>query len=328
MSKQDDDLSSIVCESFGLSPKLLYDRISKTVVGQEEAKKVICNTVFLHFVRYCQSVREEKPMKKSNALLMGPTGCGKTFIVRETARAMKELTGYPICPVLEVDCTELSSRGWEGDNLSDIIKEHYQETGGNQATFDTTIVFLDEFDKLCKSAVGQGGTDHNRNTQYNILKMIEGSDLKIKGYGGGVPIGTHNLLFVLAGNFSEVRHARDLKDRTIGFGSVEADPDADFVDYHSELEAAGMATQLVGRVPYVGELGALQPEELSVILTDHLIPEYEDTWKFLNKELIIPKEDREIIVNNCYRRKTGARGLHADLAKFIENDLFNTEFKL
>jgi len=318
-----------------ISPKMIYDEVCKTVVGQDEAKKMIANVVFLHMVRYGQCLKEGKMLKKNNALLMGPTGTGKTFIVRETARALRKLTGLPLCPVLELDCTELSPRGWVGDSISELLNKHHEENRDNMDAFNTTIVFLDEFDKICKPAVSSSGTDHNRNTQYNLLKFIEGADLRgDKSHGSkNVPVGTHHMLFVMAGNFSEVRSARRAKaaakDKTLGFGLTAAEElDKDFVDLHTELDKVGMATQLVGRTPFVGELTELQPIELRKILDDHLIPEYASTWKYLGKKLKVSDDAKEQIVQDCFRRKTGARGLQTDLAKVLEDDIFNTEVRI
>lgn len=308
-----------------ISPKAIYEEISKTVIGQEQAKRMVSNVVFLHFVRYIQSVKEGKLLKKTNSLLMGPTGCGKTFIVREASKAIRKLTGYPICPVLEVDCTELTARGWEGDSLTDHIKDHYEEFGENEATFNSTIVFLDEFDKLCKPAVSSSGNDHNRLTQYNLLKTIEGAEIKIKSsYGIPRKISTHKMMFIMAGNFSEVRALREQRKNVMGFR--QATEEEKFVDFHTELENVGMVTQLVGRTPHVAELYDLEPPDLKIILNEHLLPEIKDTWRYLNRDLNISEKDIEKIVQNCYTRKTGARGLQTDLAKHIEDDLFDAEF--
>jgi ATP-dependent Clp protease ATP-binding subunit ClpX len=309
----------------GLSPRAIYNEVSKKVIGQEEAKRMIATTVFLHFTRYVQGLEQERnDIRKSNALLLGPTGCGKTFLIREAAKAVKKITGYDICPVLEVDCTELSSRGWEGDDLSKLICNHYEEHKDNEATANTTIVFLDEFDKICKPAISKGGSDHNKNTQYNLLKMIEGTKIPYKGR----EIDTSKMLFILAGNFSEVRHARKVngKEKLMGFKEIEQNPKD--IDMHTELENAGMVTQMVGRVPHLAELFELKPEELAIILEDHLLPDYKDTWEFLGKKLILSKKKRDIIVEDCYKRKTGARGLQADLAKIVEDKLFDTELKI
>lgn len=306
-----------------ISPKKIYDEVSKKVIGQEEAKRTISNAMFLHFVNYCRTYdNKEAEAKKCNVLLMGPTGSGKTYIVREAVKAVQKMTGWDVCPMLEVDCTSISAPGWTGDDLDALIGGHYDEHGSNEACFNSSVVFLDEFDKICKSAVGSGGTDHNRNTQYSMLKTIEGTQIKHKKR----TIDTSKMLFIMAGNFSEVRQLEADRGHVMGFRSPEVEET--YVDFHTELEEVGMATQLVGRTPYVAKLNYLTEEELTIILNEHDIPEMEKTWKFLDSKLEIDKDVQKQLVRNAFERKTGARGLQFDLAKHLEDQLFSLEMKI
>lgn len=313
-----------------ISPRKIYDRISQKVVGQEEAKRIISITVFLHFVRYGQHVLDpSKEIKKSNALLMGPTGCGKTFIVREAVKAIQELSQMDICPLLEIDCTEVTPAGYVGETLSELICEHYKEHGrNNEACFNSSIVFLDEFDKICKAAPTSKGEDFNKATQYNLLKIIEGTNIpEVEGRSHtGRALSTHQMLFILAGNFSEVRHNRKNKSKSIGM--VKLEDKNEYFDLFTELEDAGMASQLVGRVPHVAELKELQPHELYDVLDNFLIPSYQETWKYLGKKLRVPEASKRKMSQDCHKRKTGARGLQADLAQYVEHELFDTEFNI
>ena len=311
-----------------LTPKMIYDEVNKTVVGQEEAKKVVANIVFMHFVRYMQNQLGENPAtKKSNALLMGPTGCGKTYIVRETAKAIRKLTGYNVCPTLEVDCTELTPQGYVGDSIKDLLKEHAGEYGGEETALNTTIVFLDEFDKICMNQRGTSGLDMGRGAQYNILKVMEGLTIPaVHKMGGSTPeFDTSDFLFILAGNFAQIRSKRECTKKPIGF--ADHSTAEKFIDYHTELDEAGMATQLVGRTSQVGQLYNLNEPELMEILDRFLIPELESTWDFLGEELKVPKTAKKRIVNNCFRRKTGARGLETDLSKYLEDKIFKLKYK-
>ncbi len=306
-----------------ISPKQIYDRINQKVVGQEAAKRIVSTAMFLHWVRFCQTMREGVPLKKSNILLTGATGTGKTLLVREASQAIKDLTTYQeICPVLEVDCTELTGRGWEGESLTNLLRNFYRKQSGNDVGFASSVIFLDEFDKLCKPAVSSHGVDHNKLTQYNLLKAIEG--IKIPGNSDAPEISTEKMLFIFAGNFSEIRDKRAAVNKQIGFNRDV--PTSSQQDLHTELEATGVSTQLVGRIAQVGELKELTKKELGEVLERFLIPEYTTTWAFLNKTLKVKKSLKEDMIQRCFDRKTGARGLQADLARHVEGDLFDVEF--
>lgn len=312
--------------SVKISPKLIYNEVSKKVVGQEYAKKVISNAIFLHFVSYVQMLTEDAPYtNKPNVLITGPSGCGKTLIVREACSAVRKITGVPVCGMCEIDCTSLSAPGWVGQTLEEEIY-NFCKAGKEEKTFhDSGVIFLDEFDKLCKAAVGSGGTDHNRTTQYSLLKCIEGKVCEVETKRGQGKIDTSHMLFILAGNFSEIRLNRQLKDKQLGF---VATTEESYTDLHVEVERAGAATQIVGRIPYMCEIDALTEEELKEVLINHTIPMMRESWKPLRKQFEITDEDIDRMVESCKERGTGARGLQTDLVKFVENQLFECELRI
>lgn len=309
-----------------LTARAIYDYIDRKVVGQEQAKKIIANATFLHIIRGLQDgITPGLDLKKANALLMGPSGTGKTLIVREAAKAVKHLTGIDYCPILEIDCTALSPKGWQGDHLADAIEKHYFACNDTKI-FETSIVFLDEFDKICIPALGAGGTNHNRNTQYSLLKMVEGTIMQ--GDDKRVAnLNTHRMLFVLAGNFESIRKLREDKDKTIGF-TVSEKTNSELMDIHQELESVGMITELVGRTPFVGELQELTKDNLLDVLDEQLIPEFASTWEFVGRDLYIPESVKEEMVDKTIARKTGARGLQTDLTKYLEDELFDLELTI
>ena len=326
-------ISSCILSS-KLSPKAIYDEVSKKVVGQEQAKRTICTAVFLHFVKFMQaSLQKREDIKRSHVLLMGPSGSGKTYIVREAIKAINTITNLPACPLLEVDCTSITATGWAGEDFEDLLQEHLDEYIENISLFNSSIIFLDEFDKICKPMHGSGGDNFNKNTQYSLLKTVEGIDVKCKRaiLDTGNPVecrpSTKNMLFIMAGNFSEIRDAEDDPRIPIGFKGESEEVDA-FVDIHKRLEDMGMSSQLAGRVAHVGRLDYLTKEELEIVLTEHLIPDYKETWKFMGLDFEITDETKKKIIDDCYGRKLGARGLQVDLAKVLEEHLFEAEFKL
>lgn len=292
-----------------ISPKLIFEEIDKKVVGQDDAKRAVSSSIFLHALRFMQeSLHEGSVTKKSNMMLLGPTGVGKTYMIREAAKAAQKLIGNNnLFPILEVDCTELTARGWTGDDISEVVKKHKSRHAFQPGAYETTIIFLDEFDKLTIPSIGTGGTDHAKNTQYNILKIMEGP-----------------MLFILAGNFAHVRHKRkENAKQSIGFGDrTEGNND---IDIYNELDKSGVATQILGRVSSIAELEQLDSKQLNTILNEHLLPEYRSLFEFIGESLRVPKKVKDSIVAKAIERKTGARGLNADLSKYIEDKLFDIE---
>lgn len=308
-----------------ISPKMIYDYIDDRVVGQKAAKKMVSNAVFLHYVRFIQSYfQPEKQIKKSNLLLMGPSGNGKTLLVRIASEALSALVGYNVCPVLEVDCTTITGTGWVGHDMEELLERHYKDCG-NEDLFHSSIIILDEIDKICGSAISSGGTDHNKITQYSLLKYVEGTDIHIKSKSKN-KLSTHSMLFMFAGNFPQIRHEREKKNNYIGF--TRSADELKNEESHTELEKAGMVTQLAGRISMVAELERLTKEELKEILVDFLIPDRMETFEFMGSSFRLKKQDIEEIVEECNKRNMGARGLEALLDQKLENRVFNCEFTL
>lgn len=310
-----------------ISPKLIHKELNKVVIGQEEAKKTMSCAMFIHFVKFVQSLQLKKEVKKTNTLLLGPSGSGKTLLVREAAKIMQRLTNTELGPVLEVDCTSLSARGWVGDDLNELLEDHYKEHKSNDAIFNSSIIFLDEIDKLCMAAVGQGGTDHNKHTQYNLLKAVEGSEIRLPN--SKKVIDTSKMMFVFAGNFPQIRHAdasrkkpqmgfTERKDKSVKNKSV--------LDVHNKLEEGGMITQLVGRITSVAELQPLQKKDIRKILTDITIPEYLETFDFMGYELGLTRKDVNAIAETAWNRKVGARGLQSALEEYLFDHLYELQF--
>lgn len=309
------------------SPRDIYDYLNERVEGQDEAKKTVSNALFLHYVRFFQRHELETDVPKSNLLLLGPSGNGKTHLMREACKAIPAITGYDLAPMIEIDCTSLTARGWEGDDLSDLLEQHIKDLGSNQAGIESTVVFLDEIDKLCLPGTGKGGTDHNRNTQYNLLKAVEGMEIQMPRRGK--TIDTTNMLFVFAGNFAQIRAIRELEKKpSIGFNDVSQTGKKKALDIATELEKGGMATQLVGRISYIAELDKLSKKELMNILKRFILPERKATWDYMGYKLEISNYYLKKIVDQAYDKGTGARGLAAALDAHLEAELFDLTFKL
>ena len=312
-----------------ISPKSIFDYLEERIVGQKEAKKAISNAVYMHYVRFIQSYYEpEKSIKKSNLLLMGPSGNGKTLLVKTAAEAVSKLVGYDVCPVLEMDATSITGSGWSGHDAEDLLGSHHERCK-NEDVFHSSIVVIDEIDKLCMPAISSGGHDFNKTTQYSLLKLVEGTPLHgIKKMGRAQDLNTNNMLFIFAGNFPQIRHKREDSKKGIGF-TYENDLDKqEDKSLHTQLEEAGMVTQLAGRISSVAELGVLNKQELKKILLELLIPDRQDTFEFMGTSFKLKAKDIDEIVEDCHKKKMGARGLEAALDAKLEDRIFNSSFSL
>ena len=319
-----------------LTPKKIFDEISKTIVGQTKAKRVISNAMYLHLVKLLDfSVEKETNpnaiMKnKSNVLLMGPSGCGKTYLVRTAVQAIRDLVGIEIFPLLEIDSTGVTAKGWKGDDIDEIIGDFYKnKLGGNKELFSTAIIYMDEFDKMAIPAIGTGGTDHNKTAQYSLLKLVEGKDVETKGEGAFATsdiINTSNVLFIFAGNFLDVRSKR--KDTGSKLGFTHNNLHEAIVNHHEALIETGVVTELVGRIGYTAELEQLTKEELVQILVTHVVPDTERLLHLVGIDLQSKITEFEKIAENAIKRGTGARGLDVELLSALEEEIFNSSFNL
>ncbi len=318
-----DPLGRLVEEKWmiSISPKEIYEYVDQYVVGQHEAKVAISNCMFMHYVKCMQSISQKKAIAKTNLLLMGPSGSGKTLLVMQAAEALREITQVELAPFLEIDCTSLAAVGWEGNHIMGLLECHKDDCGLSPFGFETSVIFLDEFDKMCIPAIGSSGTDHNRNTQYNLLKVVEG----VVFARGTKKFDTSKMLFVFAGNFPQIRHRREKDSKpSMGFGGV--DTQAAGMDVHTELEKGGVISQLVGRISQVAELHRLGKKELRDILVYQMIPEHAETWWFMGGELKVSDYHIRKIVAAAHKKGTGARGLQAGLDLYLSKELFKASF--
>lgn len=316
-----------------VTPRMIVEYLDKFVEGQDEAKKTLSVALFMHYVRFFQSQHTTDTLKKSNVLLMGPSGNGKTLMVKSACAALeligKMVFGWPkFAPMLEIDCTSLSARGWEGDNFTGLLDDHRKMIGRTNATASeakqilaSSVIYFDEFDKLCMPAVGKSGTDHNKTTQYNLLKAVEGTPLKLPGLS--VPVDTSKMLFVFSGNFPQIRHKRKDNKKVMGFTGQQENKD---IDIFTELQHAGMITQLAGRVSYVAELQELDRKQLRKVLVSHILPEVESTFNFMGYDMKISNYYLTKIVDEAISKGTGARGLQAAVDKHFMKQLLDMEF--
>lgn len=313
-----------------LSPKFIYDHISKYVVGQDEAVKAVATAAALHRAR-CNYARANngKILKKSNLLLMGPSGCGKTYILNQL-----ESLGFD---VLKITSTSFSREGFKGNNLSDYLStlktkvykrlsaKTSSATGLKSKTkqfLSEAIVFIDEVDKLCFSSRTTTSEDHNRELQNTLLTFVEGSPVSV--HGG--TIDTSGMLFVFGGSFQFIRDQRKAKKKPIGFNRVDEEEELETL--HNEIRAAGIITELAGRISQVVELNELLVDDLVNILKKSkgsVSKEFNELMKWKGVNVRIKDKQLKKIAEAAIKNGTGARGLQTELDHVVRDALFNAD---
>ena len=280
--------------------------LDEKVFKQDEAKNALSYALGLHLFKTKMPEAHNRQIKKTNVLLMGPTGVGKTLLASQL-----EGIGFD---VFKISARDITDEGIAGLSISDYLKMFLSELEGDVNRLENSVIFLDEFDKITGSYALKGGGDHNRITQELLLKFIEGHDYYIHG----AKINTQNMLFVICGNFETIRQRRKASERpTMGFVD---NSEISLKPIHEELQDIGLMAELAGRISLVAELEDLTKDDLMSILLevdDSILDQYRALFDSVEVELPLTKEDLETIVEGCVKNKTGARGLQTELDKLL-----------
>ena len=341
IKKQMRDLMNVV------TPKHLYDYLNQHVIGQYEAKKLISVAVYNHYKRFCDSIYgytndvEDNPYKdvtieKSNVICVGPTGNGKTYMLRMLAK-------YLNIPFYIQDSCTLSASGYVGDDVENAILGALRDANYNiQATQHAIIVF-DEFDKLSRKSENPSITRDvgGEGVQQSLLKLVEGTIVNVPPNGGRkhpeqecIPVDTSNILFFGIGAFEGLDKIieRRKNKKTIGFNSVMNNDNADneeedlLSDITTEdLKKFGLIPELIGRFPLVTHVKPLTEEEMYQVLTEpknSIIKQYQKMMWIDNIDLIFEEKALRLIAKNASEKKTGARALRGVIDKVLAELMF------
>jgi len=296
--------------SFDLTPRALYDKLCKSVIGQEEAKQKLSNAVCYHYKSISENKKNDK--YKNNVLLIGPTGCGKTYIVQKIAQALD-------IPLLIADATVFSGTGYVGEQVNSLVQDLVLKAEGDVNIASKGIIYLDEIDKI--AAQQTSGRDvSGKDVQSGLLKIIEaGSEIKVILPEGERLIKTDNILFIAGGAFSELYQT--LKSSSDADVSKKSDlDDGDFLQkcetpyLLKALKKFGMIPELLGRIPVISKLKSLTNDELKEIMIksdDSITKRYQQDFKSYGINITFTDCAYEIIAQKAYERKMGARGLGA-----------------
>ncbi len=308
-----------------MTPKELDKFLGEYVIGQERARKLISVAVYNHYKRIFKNKKmpdDDTELAKSNVLLIGPTGSGKTLMAQTIARVLN-------VPIAIADATSLTEAGYVGEDVENILTKLIQAADGDVERAQKGIIFLDEIDKISRMSENRSITRDvsGEGVQQALLKIIEGSQVNIPPKGGRkhpnqefTAIDTTNILFICGGAFDGLDEILKRKqgENVLGFGHEkktkdEAKPTYDMVE-PDDLVQYGLIPELVGRLPIIASLNEITEDDMVRILTEpknSLVRQYKKLFAIDDVELNFEEDALRAIAQKAIKRKTGARGLRA-----------------